>query len=184
MPPPGSLGSQKGTGKKASGAKARSRNTTPMSSVPASANSSSIPAVEYLDSELLDIRYEYVRPIVYDDVIDQSASNAPNLPDSKALDALVTKLEKLRDIIDHRGVWCDKAMRLVASEKKGHVDELPLVAPTSGAGKAANEGEKKPNKKKRKVNDTLGPGDHNIGRLIIHTLSPSRFAMVLLLLHG
>ncbi|KAI1818315.1 histone acetyltransferases subunit 3-domain-containing protein [Poronia punctata] len=163
MPPPGSLGSQKGTGKKASGAKAqRSRNTTPMSNLSASANSSTIPAVEYLESELLDIRYEYVRNIVYDDIIDQNTSNAV-IPDSKTLDALVAKLEKLRDVIDRRGIWCDKAMRLVATEKKGHVDDIPPVSSTSG-GKASHEGDKKPNKKRRKANENLVPGDHNVER--------------------
>ncbi|KAI0904642.1 histone acetyltransferases subunit 3-domain-containing protein [Ustulina deusta] len=179
MPP---APSQKGTGKKASGGKAqRSRNTTPMSSLPVSANTNttittttaaaaaaaSIPPVELLESELFDIKYEHVRHILADDIIDQSTSNAV-IPDSKTLDALLSKLEKLYDLIDRRGNWCDKAMRLIVVEKKGHhVHELQATAtgkPESRRDGAPQDGEKKPNKKKRKANESLAPGDPNTER--------------------
>jgi transcriptional adapter 3 len=159
MPP---APSQKGTGKKASGGKAqRSRNTTPMSSLPTGTNATStIPPVELLESELLDVKYEYLRNILYDDIIDQNTSNAV-IPDSKTLDALVQKLQKLEDLIDRRGSWCDKAMRLLVIEKRGHVDEPP---PAPSRKEASQEGENKPNKKKRKPNENLAPGDQNIGK--------------------
>ncbi|TGJ87856.1 hypothetical protein E0Z10_g937 [Xylaria hypoxylon] len=167
MPP---APSQKGTGKKASGGKAqRSRNTTPMSSLPTSTTTTttaaSIPPVELLESELFDVKYEQVRNILYDDIIDQSTSNAV-IPDSKILDALLLKLEKLHDLIERRGNWCDKAMRLIVTEKKGHhVNELQLTnKPEPRKEGAPQDGEKKPNKKKRKVNDSLAPGDQNTER--------------------
>ncbi|KAI0539569.1 histone acetyltransferases subunit 3-domain-containing protein [Xylaria digitata] len=172
MPP---APSQKGTGKKASGGKAqRSRNTTPMSSLPtststttaaAAAAAASIPPVELLESELFDVKYEHVRNILYDDIIDQSTSNAV-IPDSKTLDALLLKLEKLSDLIDRRGSWCDKAMRLIVTEKKGHLaNELQSVSKAESRKEgASHDGGGKPNKKKRKANESLAPGDHNIER--------------------
>ncbi|KAI0198569.1 histone acetyltransferases subunit 3-domain-containing protein [Astrocystis sublimbata] len=172
MPP---APSQKGTGKKGAGAKAqRSRNTTPMSSslptsnsaaaaaAAAAASAASIPPVEPLESELLDIKYEHVRTIPHDDIIDQSTSNAV-IPDSRTLDGLLWKLEKLHDLIERRGSWSDKAMRLIVTEKKTHsVADMQQHQSTAksdarkdgGAAAGAHEGEKKPNRKKRKAADT------------------------------
>ncbi|KAI1819164.1 histone acetyltransferases subunit 3-domain-containing protein [Xylaria intraflava] len=163
MPPaPG----QKGTSKKASGGKPqRSRNTTPMSSLPANA-ATSIPPVELLESELYDIKYEFVRDIQYDDIIDQNASNAV-IPDSKTLDALLSRLEKLHDLIERRGGWCDKAMRLIVAEKKGYpMTELHSTTKVDSRkdGGSSQEGEKKLNKKKRKANESLAPADQSIER--------------------
>ncbi|KAI8629738.1 histone acetyltransferases subunit 3-domain-containing protein [Xylariaceae sp. FL1651] len=158
MPP---APSQKGTGKKASGAKPqRSRNTTPMSSLPTGAN---IPPVELLETEFLDLKLEHVRNISYDDLVDQTTSNAV-IPDSKSLDGLLARLNKLHEIIDRRGTWCDKGMRLVAGHKKGHVDEVPSSSRNDSRKEGSDEGEKKPNKKKRKANESLAPGDQNIER--------------------
>ncbi|TRX89701.1 hypothetical protein FHL15_009451 [Xylaria flabelliformis] len=171
MPPaPG----QKGTGKKGSGKAQRSRNTTPMSSLPTSSSNSaaaaaaaaaSIPPVESLESELFDIKYEHVRSIQHDDIIDQTTSNAV-IPDSKTLDALLWKLEKLHDLIERRGSWCDKAMRLIVAEKKSHLaSELQTTSKTESRKEGtAQEGDKKPNKKKRKANDSLAPGDQHTER--------------------
>ncbi|KAI0810187.1 histone acetyltransferases subunit 3-domain-containing protein [Xylaria sp. FL0064] len=175
MPP---APSQKGTGKKASGGKPqRSRNTTPMSSLPggastvgttaaAAAAATSIPPVELLDSELFDVKYEHMRSILADDILDQSTSNAV-IPDSRTLDALLSKLEKLHDLIERRGNWCDKAMRLIVAEKKGyHANELQATTVKSESRKegASQDGERRPNKKKRKANDSLAPGDQNTER--------------------
>ncbi|KAI0410124.1 histone acetyltransferases subunit 3-domain-containing protein [Xylaria palmicola] len=169
MPPaPG----QKGTGKKGSGKAQRSRNTTPMSGLPTSSNAAaaaaaaSIPPVELLESELFDIKYEHVRSIQHDDIIDQATPHAV-IPDSRTLDALLLKLEKLHDLIERRGSWCDKAMRLIVAEKKGHhVNELQTPAKPDARSKdaASQEGEKKPNKKKRKANESLAPADQNTER--------------------
>ncbi|KAI1122490.1 histone acetyltransferases subunit 3-domain-containing protein [Nemania abortiva] len=163
MPPaPG----QKGTGKKGSSGKVqRSRNTTPMSSLPTSnstAAASIIPPIELLDSELFDVKYEHVRNALYDDIIDQTTSNAV-IPDSKTLDALLSKLEKLHDLVERRGSWSDKGMRLIAAEKKGyHAAELPPTGKSeSRKDRAAQDADKKPNKKKRKANESLAPGDQH-----------------------
>ncbi|KAI1158489.1 histone acetyltransferases subunit 3-domain-containing protein [Nemania serpens] len=186
MPPaPG----QKGTGKKASGGKAqRSRNTTPMSNFPTSNNNNNnninninnnnnnavsavsasaagIPAIDLLESELFDIKYEHVRDTLYDDIIDQTTSNAV-IPDSKTLDALLLKLEKLHDLVERRGSWCDKGMRLTAAEKKGHhVNEPPPASkPESRKERSSQDASKKLNKRKRKANENLAPADQNTER--------------------
>ncbi|RYP34484.1 hypothetical protein DL767_004260 [Monosporascus sp. MG133] len=154
MPPaPG----QKGTGKKGAGAiqRQRSRNTTPMSGPPPA--SASIPPVEPIETAFLDLKLEYVRSLSYDDLVDSSASNAV-IPDSKSLDGLITRLGKLNEIIERRGQWCDKGMRLVAMQRKNHFDDLG--AEGAGEGEVA----KKSNKKKRKANDTLAPHEKNTER--------------------
>ncbi|KAI0966434.1 histone acetyltransferases subunit 3-domain-containing protein [Xylaria arbuscula] len=172
MPP---APSQKGTGKKASGGKAqRSRNTTPMANLPAASASTTaaaaaatvIPPVELLESQLFDVKYEHVRSILADDIFDQSTSSAA-IPDSKTLDGLLLKLDKMHDVIERRGSWCDKAMRLIVVEKKGHqVSELQSTTTKAESRKdgVSQDGEKRPNKKKRKANESLAPGDQNIER--------------------
>lgn len=160
MPPaPG----QKGTGKKGAGAiRQRSRNTTPMSGPvpPVPSSNASIPPVEFIETEFLDLKLESVRTLSYDDLVDLSVSNAV-IPDSKSLDGLITRLTKLNEIIERRGQWCDKGMRLVAQQRKNHVDDMA----TEDRGERAEEGAKKANKKKRKANDTLAPKDTNTGEL-------------------
>ncbi|KAI1251635.1 hypothetical protein MGN70_006203 [Eutypa lata] len=158
MPP---APSQKGTGKKGAGAiRQRSRNTTPMSGpVPTHPSNASIPPVEPIETEFLDLKLESVRTLSYDDLVDPSASNAV-IPDSKSLDGLITRLTKLNEIIERRGQWCDKGMRLVAMQRKNHVDDMA----TEDRGERAEEGAKKANKKKRKANDTLAPKDTNTER--------------------
>jgi transcriptional adapter 3 len=166
MPP---LPGQKGTGKKGSSGKAqRSRNTTPMSSLPTSnsaAAASIIPPIELLESELFDIKYEHVRNTQYDDIIDQSTSNAV-IPDSKTLDALLSKLEKLHDLVERRGSWSDKGMRLIAAEKKGyHVNELPPASKSeSRKERMSQDVDRKPNKKRRRANESLAPADQHPGK--------------------
>ncbi|KAI1378517.1 histone acetyltransferases subunit 3-domain-containing protein [Hypoxylon crocopeplum] len=159
MPP---APSQKGTGKKNSGVIGkRSRNTTPMSSVPSSAN---IPPVDIIETEFLDLRLESVRSLSFDDLVDSSASNAV-IPDSKSLDGLITRLGKLNEIIDRRGTWCDKGMRLVAAQRKTHYDEMAAASRRDEARREGDEdSERKVNKKKRKVNDNLAPGDAHTER--------------------
>lgn len=151
MPP---APSQKGTGKKNAGAIGkRSRNTTPMSSLPSSAV---IPPVDIIETEFLDLKLESVRSITYDDLVDSTASNAL-IPDSKSLDGLITRLGKLNEIIESRGTWCDKGMRLVAAERKNFYDDM---ASARRRDDARREGE---NKKKRKGTDSFAPGDAHIG---------------------
>lgn len=159
MPP---APSQKGTGKKnANAIGKRSRNTTPMSVGPSSAN---IPPVEIIETEYLDLKLELVRNINYDDLVDSSASNAL-IPDSKSLDGLITRLGKLNEIIERRGTWCDKGMRLVAGHRKAHFDEMATLSRRDDARKdGEEETERRANKKKRKANDSLAPGDAHTGK--------------------
>ncbi|OTA98899.1 hypothetical protein M426DRAFT_325607 [Hypoxylon sp. CI-4A] len=159
MPP---APSQKGTGKKNAGIGKRSRNTTPMSGLPPSAN---IPPVEIIETEFLDLKLESVRTITYDDLVDSSASNAV-IPDSKSLDGLITRLGKLNEIIERRGTWCDKGMRLVADERKIFYDEMVAAGRRDDARREGEESEKRANKKKRKAtgNDNLAPGDAHTER--------------------
>ncbi|CAJ2500547.1 Uu.00g034000.m01.CDS01 [Anthostomella pinea] len=159
MPP---APSQKGTGKKASGVvRQRSRNTTPMSGPPPSA--SIIPPVELLETEFLDLKLESIRNISYDDLVDSSASNAV-IPDSKCLDGLINRLGKLNEIIERRGTWCDKGMRLVADHRKKLYDDMATGSRRDENRSECPEGEKRANKKKRKANDNLAPGHVNIER--------------------
>lgn len=158
MPP---AASQKGTGKKGAGAiRQRSRNTTPMSGSLPTAPGANLPPVESIETEFLDLKLESVRSLSYDDLVDPSASNAV-IPDSKSLDGLITRLTKLNEIIERRGQWCDKGMRLVAMQRKNQVDDIPADGRSEGA--AHQEGAKKANKKKRKATDSLAPKDANIG---------------------
>ncbi|KAH9906327.1 histone acetyltransferase subunit 3 [Xylariomycetidae sp. FL2044] len=157
MPPaPG----QKGTGKKGSGiVRQRSRNTTPMSNPPAGV---SIPTVDVVKTEFIELNLDIIRNISYDDLIDPSASNAV-IPDSKSLDGLITRLGKLNDIIERRNQWCDKGMRMVAAERKNHYDEMASSRRDDNRD-GDEKAEKRANKKKRKANDNLAPGDASTER--------------------
>ncbi|KAK1510844.1 histone acetyltransferase subunit 3, partial [Colletotrichum tamarilloi] len=150
MPP---AASQKGTGKKAGpGAmRQRSRNTTPSSVVP----SASLPPIEAVDTEYLELRVEQFRNLNYDDLVDQGASNAV-MPDSKSLDGMIARLQRLQETIDRRSNFCDRGMRILASTRKQYVD---VDEPAEPAAKAEGDGKKtgKTNKKKRKAADTLAP---------------------------
>lgn len=158
MPP---APSQKGTGKKNAGVIGkRSRNTTPMSSLPSSTN---IPPVDIIETEFLDLRLESVRGITYDDLVESSTSNVI-IPDSKTLDGLITRLGKLNEIIERRGTWCDKGMRLVAAQRKSYQDDMTSASRRDDARREGDDdSEKKANKKKRKANDSLAPGDAHTG---------------------
>ena len=121
MPPPSS---QKGTGKKG-GAGAvrqqqqRSRNTTP-SAVPAVAN---LPPVEHVETETLELRFEVLRNLTYEDMVDPAASNTVT-PDSKSLEGLLSRLQRLGEIVDKRGTNCDRGMRLLAQNRRLRMDEM------------------------------------------------------------
>ncbi|GKT43197.1 chromatin-remodeling complexes subunit NGG1 [Colletotrichum spaethianum] len=151
MPP---AASQKGTGKKAGpGAmRQRSRNTTPSSVVP----SASLPPIEAVDTEYLELRVEQFRNLNYDDLVDQSASNAV-MPDSKSLDGMIARLQRLQETIDRRSNFCDRGMRILASTRKQYINDVEEG--TDAAGKAEGDSKKtsKTNKKKRKAADTLAP---------------------------
>lgn len=165
--------SQKGPGKKA-GAGAirsqsqqqqqRSRNTTPSAAPP----SASLPPIDNVETDLLELRFEVFRNLTFEDMVDPSTSNTA-IPDSKSLDGLVSRLQKLSDVIDKRGLNCDKGMRLLAQSRRTRLDELAVERgrEEERRQKEADEEErerKAANKKKRKATDSLAPGGSNIGQ--------------------
>lgn len=168
MPP---SSSQKGTGKKG-GAGAvrqqqqqqRSRNTTP-SSVPSIA---ALPPIDSVETETLDLRFDVFRNLTYEDMVDSSCSNTM-IPDSRSLDGLLTRLQKLGTIIENRGSTCDRGMRLLAQVRKLRMDELAVERGREEERRRKDmddeDREKKANKKKRKATDNLAPQPGNTGQL-------------------
>ena len=148
-------------------ARQRSRNTTP-SSVPPTA---SLPPIESAQTDYLDLTFDLFRNITYEDLVDQSASNAV-IPDSKSLDGIITRLQRLQDTIEKRGTYCDRGMRLLAANRRTRMDEIAAERSREEERlrrEAADEEERerkanKANKKKRKATENLAPQDSNIGR--------------------
>lgn len=179
--PPGP--SQKGTGKKGANAIARqrSRNTTP-SSVPVPA---SLPPIEPKQTDYLDLNYESMRNISYEDVVDQHASSS-HMPESKSLDGIMNRFQKLNEMVEKRSAFCDRGMRLLVVALRARMDEVAAERSREEERlrtKAAEEEERarkanKANKKKRKAADTLAPQDANIGQsqLVHMTAFPFPFS--------
>ncbi|KAK3904738.1 chromatin-remodeling complexes subunit NGG1 [Staphylotrichum tortipilum] len=166
--------SQKGTGKKG-GASAirqqqhqqqhqqRSRNTTPGPAPPAA----SLPPFEAVETETIELRFDVFRNLTLDDMVDPPASNSL-IPDSKSLDGILTRLQRLGDVIEKRGTYCDRGMRLLAQTRKQRMDELALERGREEERRQreadGEERERKSNKKKRKGADALAPHAGNIER--------------------
>lgn len=168
MPLPGS--SQKGTGKKG-GAGAirqqpRSRNTTPSSALPLTAN---LPPIEVQETETLELKFDVFRDLTYEDLVDPGASSAL-IPDSKALDGIKARLERLAKIIDDRNSYCDRGMRLLAQSKRDRrMNEMAEEGRREDERiqrEADEERERKANKKKRKATESLAPQSSNAGQFI------------------
>ncbi|KAK3934059.1 histone acetyltransferase subunit 3-like protein [Diplogelasinospora grovesii] len=168
MPPPSS---QKGTGKKGGpGAirgsqPQRSRNTTPNAGAPS--QGASLPPIESVQTETLDLRFEQFRNLTYEDLVDPAASSTP-IPDSKSLDGILTRLQKLGDVVDKRGVYCDRGMRLLAQNRRLRMDELAAERGREEERRQREaddeERERKANKKKRKATESLAPGGSTVER--------------------
>ncbi|KAM7206696.1 histone acetyltransferase subunit 3-like protein [Rhypophila sp. PSN 637] len=163
MPPPSS---QKGTGKKGgAGAvrqqQVRSRNTTP-SAAPVVAN---LPPVDTVETETLELRFEVFRNLTYEDMVDPAASNTAT-PDSKSLDGLLNRLQRLGDIIEKRGTYCDRGMRLLAQNRRQRMDDLAAERGREEERRQREaddeERERKANKKKRKATDSVAAQSGNI----------------------
>lgn len=164
--------SQKGTGKKG-GAGAirqqsqqqqqRSRNTTPGAS-PAVA---SLPPIETVETETIDLRFDLFRNLTFEDLVDPAASSTLS-PDSKSLDGLISRLQRLSEIIDRRGTNCDRGMRLLAQNRRQRLDEQALERGREEERRQREaedeERERKANKKKRKAADSLAAQGGNIGQ--------------------
>ncbi|KUI70701.1 Chromatin-remodeling complexes subunit NGG1 [Cytospora mali] len=158
--------SQKGTGKKGAGAIARqrSRNTTP-SSVPPPA---SLPPIETKQTEYLDLNYDSFRNITFEDIVDQNASNS-GMPDTRNIDGIMTRLQRLSETLERRHNFCDRGMRLMVPILRTRIDEERTREEERLRQEAADDEERarkanKANKKKRKAADTLAPNDNNIER--------------------
>ena len=177
MPP----SSQKGTGKKG-GAGAvrqqqqRSRNTTP-SAIPAVAN---LPPVDAVETETLELRFELFRNLTYEDMVDPAASNTV-IPDSKSLDGLLTRLQRLGDIVEKRGTYCDRGMRLLAQNRRLRIDEMAAERGREEERRQKEaddeERERKANKKKRKATENLAAQSNNIGKSLSVHFSSQLFCL-------
>lgn len=172
MPP---ASSQKGTGKKGAGAIARqrSRNTTP-SSVPLPA---SLPPIDNKQTEYLDLNYDSFRNITYEDIVDQNASTS-HMPESKTLDGVLTRFQRLQDTLEKRSTFCDRGMRRLVSELRARMDEAAAERSREEERQRAEDVDRarkankanKANKKKRKAADTLAPQDASIGQSALSSL--------------
>lgn len=166
MPP---ASSQKGTGKKGAGAIARqrSRNTTP-SAVPPPA---SLPPIDVKQTEYLDLNYDSFRNLTYEDVVDQTAISS-GMPESKNLDGMMTRLQRLQETLERRHNFCDRGMRLLVPLLRARLDDERSREEERLRREAAEDDERarkankanKANKKKRKAADSLAPHDTNLGQ--------------------
>lgn len=158
-----------GTGKKGAGAIARqrSRNTTP-SSVPPPA---SLPPIEAKQTDYLDLSYDSFRNLTYEDVVDQNAISS-GMPESKNLDGMMTRLQRLQETLDRRHNFCDRGMRLLVPLLRARLDDVRSREEERLRREAAEDDERarkankanKANKKKRKAADSLAPHDTNLER--------------------
>lgn len=165
--------SQKGTGKKG-GAGAmrqqqqRSRNTTPSAAAPST--SPGLPPIESVGTETIELTFDVFRNLTYEDMVD-AASSSTTIPDSKSLDGLVGRLQKLATLVENRGAACDRGMRLLAQVRKLRADELAVERDREEERRQKDiddeERERKANKKKRKATESLAPQSSNIGQLAL-----------------
>jgi transcriptional adapter 3 len=115
MPPPISQkGAQKGTGKKGRDTirQSRSRNSTPSLVVTQESGNTA-----YLSLPILSFR-------TCDDIVEQYGGSA--IPSSKDLEALLERLQKLAEVVENRGLICDKGMRKLAQERKDSLEEIEM----------------------------------------------------------
>lgn len=145
--------SQKGTGKKGGAAsRQRSRNTTPSLAPPATA---SLPVIETYDAEYLELRVERFKGQVNDDV--EQGTTGAMMPDTKSLDGMVARLQRLASTIELRSNFYDKGMRILAMARKNRVDV------DEGTARTDDDEREKKTRKKRKATDSLAPQDTKPG---------------------
>ncbi|QSZ29516.1 hypothetical protein DSL72_004030 [Monilinia vaccinii-corymbosi] len=117
MPP---MPGQKGTGKKGRDPRqSRSRNTTPSL---VGASSSAVP-LDAGRTPYTQIPISVLRTSVADEIAEQHASTIPN---SRELEALMQRMEKLAASVDERAAVCDKGMRVLAQSRKERNEELEI----------------------------------------------------------
>jgi transcriptional adapter 3 len=113
-PPIPQKGAQKGTGKKGRDniRQSRSRNSTP----------SLVTTQESGNTAYLSLPIQSFRAC--DDIVDHYGSSA--IPSSKDLEALLERLQKLAEVVENRGLICDKGMRKLAQERKESLEEIEI----------------------------------------------------------
>jgi transcriptional adapter 3 len=127
-----------------------------------------LPPIDAVDAEYLELRVEHFRALTNDDVVDQGAANAM-MPDTKSLDGMVARLQRLQNTIDLRSNFYDKGMRILAMARKNRVDEEEERTRTD-----EDEREKK-NRKKRKAPDSLAPQDTKPGAFLAPPIRLRRY---------
>ncbi|KAG0651654.1 Chromatin-remodeling complexes subunit NGG1 [Hyphodiscus hymeniophilus] len=154
---------QKGTGKKGRDVRqSRSRNTTP-SLVGAR---TSLPPTDSGETAYLELPIQQFR--ASDDVVVENYS--ASIPNSKDLEGLLERLQKLIDVVDTRGQVCDRGMRLLAQARKDRTEEIENERRDEERKErskrdAAEEEERskaKANKKERKDKRPLTHGAHGL----------------------
>ncbi|KAK6612151.1 transcriptional regulator [Botrytis cinerea] len=114
------MASQKGTGKKGRDPRqSRSRNTTPS----LVGTASSVAPSDAGKTPYTQIPISILRTSVADEIVDQHASAIPN---SRELEALMQRMERLAASIDERAAVCDKGMRVLAQSRKDRNEELEI----------------------------------------------------------
>lgn len=163
-----------GTGKKAGPgammrAQPRSRNTTPSAMPP----TASLPSTESVDTEMLDLRFDVFRNLTYDDLVDGGSAHA-FVPDSRSLDGIILRLQRLAEIIEKRGQHCDRGMRLMAQIRaQSHRSRVEDGVVDPPADQDEGHAAAKANKRKRKAGDNPGPGPKGKrGELLVPPLVP------------
>jgi len=149
----------------------RSKNTTPNPVVvvpPVSAASAApppppppsarLPPIEAIDTDYLEIRVEQFRNLSVDDIVDQPGLPVTLIPDSRSIDALVVRLQRLQETLERRNIFFDRGMRMLAQSRKNRIvdEDHGLLAKKDGAD------DKRARLKKRKA-DKLVAGDNILG---------------------
>lgn len=150
-----SSSNQTGIGKKGAGAMARqrSRNTTPLSSIPPP--SASLPAIEEFDTEYLEVaaKLHLFRPITYDDLVDPTPSSTP-IPDSRTLEAVIQRLKQFGELIEKRSKFSDFAVRAIGQARSHELQAASHSEPAGQKGTVT----KKAKHNKRKADEQLPDG--------------------------
>ena len=137
--------SQKGTNKKNLASAPKISRT----STPAPAPASLPPQVQY-DPEFLVSRVITLRDVAFDDLVDQG-STTNGVPELRAVDSMLQKLDELTKITEIRSSFYDRGMRHLVEERKRRPADEP--EPPESKRKA----------KRKKGAETLAPGDVNQG---------------------
>lgn len=109
---------QKGTGKKGRDVRqSRSRNTTPSLS---GTFNTVVPQTDASETSYLELPVASFST-ASEDTLDQYGSAIPN---SKELESLMERLQKVMDAVEKRGEICDRGMRLLAKMRKERLEEI------------------------------------------------------------